>query len=73
MILMLGTASIALEYVASEDEPIAILVHDAIEDRGGPTTGEDIHHSYYRRLYRQRHDIKSALTGYPHSHRFCLS
>ena len=47
---MLGTASIALEYVASEDQPIAILLHDAIENQGSPTTREDIPHSYYKRL-----------------------
>lgn len=39
---LLGTASIALEYGASEDEAIAALLHDAIEDRGGPTTREAI-------------------------------
>ena len=33
---LLGTCSIALEYGASEDEAIAALLHDAIED-GGPT------------------------------------
>lgn len=32
---LLGTASIALEYGASEDEAIAALLHDAIEDCGG--------------------------------------
>ena len=67
---LLGTASIALEYGASEDEAIAILLHDAIEDQGGPTTREEIYHSYYKRLYRQRHDTKSALTRRSHSHRF---
>lgn len=35
---LLGTASIALEYGASEDEAIAALLHDAIEDQGGATT-----------------------------------
>lgn len=39
---LLGTASIALEYGANEDEAIAALLHDAIEDRGGPTTREAI-------------------------------
>ncbi|MCW6048620.1 HD domain-containing protein [Microcoleus sp. A2-C5] len=39
---LLGTASIALEYGASEDEAIAALLHDAIEDQGGPTTREAI-------------------------------
>ena len=39
---LLGTASIALEYGASEDEAIAALLHDAIEDCGGPTIREAI-------------------------------
>ncbi len=39
---LLGTASIALEYGASEDEAIAALLHDAIEDQGGSTTREAI-------------------------------
>ncbi len=38
----LGTASIALEYGASEDEAIAALLHDAIEDQGGSITREAI-------------------------------
>ncbi|TAE44732.1 MAG: HD domain-containing protein [Oscillatoriales cyanobacterium] len=43
---LLGTASIALEYGASEDEAIAALLHDAIEDRGGPTTREAIRNHF---------------------------
>lgn len=39
---LLGTASIALEYGANEDEAIAALLHDAIEDRGGQPTREAI-------------------------------
>lgn len=39
---LLGTASIALEYGASEDEAIAALLHDAIEDQGGPPIREAI-------------------------------
>jgi len=39
---LLGTASIALEYGANEDEAIAALLHDAIEDQGGPPTREAI-------------------------------
>jgi GTP pyrophosphokinase len=36
---LLGTASIALEYAANEDEAISALLTRAIEDRGGATTG----------------------------------
>lgn len=32
---VLGVASIALEYGANEDEAIAALLHDAVEDAGG--------------------------------------
>jgi len=39
---LMGAASIALEYGANEDEAIAALLHDAIEDQGGPPTGREI-------------------------------
>ncbi|MCA1990431.1 MAG: HD domain-containing protein [Coleofasciculus sp. S288] len=39
---LLGVASLALEYGANEDEAIAALLHDAIEDQGGAATREEI-------------------------------
>ncbi|WP_414541782.1 HD domain-containing protein [Nostoc sp. CCY0012] len=39
---LLGAASIALEYGANEDEAIAALLHDAIEDQGGAATRTEI-------------------------------
>ncbi|MDY7003974.1 MAG: HD domain-containing protein [Cyanobacteriota bacterium] len=39
---LLGVASIALEYGADEDEAIAALLHDAIEDQGGPPIRAEI-------------------------------
>lgn len=39
---LLGVASIALEYGANEDEAIASLLHDAVEDQGGAATREEI-------------------------------
>ena len=39
---LLAVAAIALEYGASEDEAIAALLHDAVEDQGGPATREEI-------------------------------
>ena len=39
---LLGVASIALEHGANEDEAIAALLHDAIEDQGGAATREEI-------------------------------
>ncbi|NEQ28359.1 MAG: bifunctional (p)ppGpp synthetase/guanosine-3',5'-bis(diphosphate) 3'-pyrophosphohydrolase [Microcoleus sp. SIO2G3] len=43
---LLGVASIALEYGANEDEAIAALLHDAIEDQGGAATREEIHRRF---------------------------
>jgi (p)ppGpp synthase/HD superfamily hydrolase len=39
---LLGVASIALEFGANEDEAIAALLHDAIEDQGGDATRQEI-------------------------------
>jgi GTP pyrophosphokinase len=39
---LLGVTSIALEYGANEEEAIAALLHDAIEDQGGAATGAEI-------------------------------
>jgi len=39
---LLGVASTALQYGANEDEAIAALLHDAIEDQGGAATREEI-------------------------------
>ncbi len=39
---LLAVASIALEHGASEDEAIAALLHDAVEDQGGRATGDEI-------------------------------
>jgi len=39
---LLGVAAIALEYGAGENEAIAALLHDAIEDQGGAATREEI-------------------------------
>ncbi|MGL5079852.1 MAG: HD domain-containing protein [Microcoleaceae cyanobacterium] len=39
---LLGVASLALEYGATEDEAIAALLHDAIEDQGGLATRDEI-------------------------------
>ena len=39
---LLSVAGIALEYGADEDEAIAALLHDAIEDQGGAAIREEI-------------------------------
>jgi GTP pyrophosphokinase len=39
---LLGVASIAMEYGASETEAVAALLHDAIEDQGGAAMREQL-------------------------------
>src|SRR3954466_7550200 len=39
---LLGVASIALEHGADEDEAIAAVLHDAVEDQGGQETANEI-------------------------------
>ncbi|HUE83156.1 MAG TPA: HD domain-containing protein, partial [Pyrinomonadaceae bacterium] len=43
---VLAVASIALEYGANEDEAIAALLHDAVEDAGGLDRLEDIRNRF---------------------------
>ena len=40
---LLGVAAIVLEHGGNEDEAIAALLHDAVEDQGGPPTLRAIH------------------------------
>ena len=47
---LLGVASIALEHGADEDEAIAALLHDAVEDQGGMTTREAIRKRFGERV-----------------------
>jgi GTP pyrophosphokinase len=39
---LLGVAAITLHYGANEDEAIAALLHDAVEDQGGAATREEV-------------------------------
>jgi (p)ppGpp synthase/HD superfamily hydrolase len=39
---LLGAAAIVLDYGGNEDEAIAALLHDAIEDQGGPAARAEI-------------------------------
>jgi GTP pyrophosphokinase len=39
---LLGVASLVLEYDGNEDEAIAALLHDAVEDQGGAATRKEI-------------------------------
>jgi (p)ppGpp synthase/HD superfamily hydrolase len=47
---VLGVASIAMEYGADEDEAIAALLHDAVEDQGGAETRELIRRRFGDRV-----------------------
>ncbi len=39
---LMGVAALTLEYGGNEDEAIAALLHDAVEDQGGAATREEI-------------------------------
>ena len=43
---LLGVASLALEHGANEDEAIAAVLHDAVEDQGGEPTLETIRRTF---------------------------
>ncbi|NQT15543.1 MAG: HD domain-containing protein [Planctomycetes bacterium] len=47
---LLRVAGIALEYGASEDEAIAALLHDAVEDQGGDKTRQEISRLFGKRV-----------------------
>ncbi len=47
---LLGTAAIVLEHGADEDEAIAALLHDAVEDQGGAATGQQIRRRFGSRV-----------------------
>jgi (p)ppGpp synthase/HD superfamily hydrolase len=47
---LLGAASIVLDYGGDEDEAIAALLHDAIEDRGGPAARAEIRRRFGQRV-----------------------
>jgi GTP pyrophosphokinase len=47
---LLAVASIVLEHGGDEDEAIAALLHDAIEDQGGVATGEEIRRRFGDRV-----------------------
>ena len=47
---LLSVAGIVLEYGGDEDETIAALLHDAVEDQGGATRHEEIHRRFGPRV-----------------------
>ncbi|MGB7442036.1 MAG: HD domain-containing protein [Coleofasciculaceae cyanobacterium] len=48
---LLGVASITLEHGGNEEEAIAALLHDAIEDQGGAATREEIRRRFGEPLW----------------------
>src|SRR5436305_12442613 len=59
---LLGVASIALEYGATEDEAIAALLHDAGEDAGGTGRIEDIRTRFGDKVARIVEGCTDAVT-----------
>ncbi|MBA3963241.1 MAG: HD domain-containing protein [Chthoniobacterales bacterium] len=55
---LLGVAAIAMEYGASEEEAIGALLHDAVEDGGGPERQRDIR----KRFGKEVADIVEGCT-----------
>ncbi len=55
---LIGAASIALENGADEDEAIAAVLHDAVEDQGGEKTANEIAIRFGTRV----HDIVIGCT-----------
>ena len=49
---LLAVTSLALEHGADEDEAIAALLHDAVEDQGGKPTHEAIRRQFGERVAR---------------------
>jgi GTP pyrophosphokinase len=47
---LLRVAGMALEFGADEEEAIAALLHDAVEDQGGAATREEIHRRFGSRV-----------------------
>ncbi len=47
---LLGVASLVLKHAGSEDEAIAALLHDAVEDQGGRPTLQEIRRRFGKRV-----------------------
>ncbi len=60
---LLGVAAIALENGADEDQAIAALLHDAVEDQGGLGRLEDIRSSFGARVAGMVADCTDDLEG----------
>ncbi len=47
---LMAVSALALEHGADEDETIAALLHDAVEDQGGPATRREIERRFGERV-----------------------
>ena len=59
---LLGVAAIAIENGATEDQAIAALLHDAVEDQGGAARLEDIRNRYGEEVARIVDDCTDSDT-----------
>ena len=59
---LLGVAAIAIENGATEDQAIAALLHDAVEDQGGAARLEDIRNRYGEEVSRIVDDCTDSDT-----------
>lgn len=55
---LLAVTALAIEHGADEDQAIAAVLHDAVEDQGGLPTAERIRQQFGQRV----HDLVMALT-----------
>jgi hypothetical protein len=58
---LLAVASIVLEHDGDEDEAIAALLHDAMEDQGGQPVGDEIRRRFGEAVYRIVEDCSDAI------------
>lgn len=58
---LLAVASLVLEYDGDEDQAIAALLHDAMEDQGGQAIGEEIRRRFGPAVYQIVEDCSDAI------------
>jgi GTP pyrophosphokinase len=58
---LLGVASLALEHGANEDEAIAAVLHDAVEDQGGKPTLKTIRRTFGKKVAKIVEECTDAV------------
>ena len=56
---LLAVSALVIEHGGDEDEAIAALLHDAIEDQGGPKTRDEILRRFGERVSASTHPVRS--------------